>query len=72
MYLHSCVFLHFYFFSVDKCFLFHEQSGFIRNYRMGALLKTRRRTTVFDQCWLLSVLVYRSTMPECIARGNMP
>ena len=32
----TCLFA-FLFFLVDNCFFFHEQSGFIRNYRMGAL-----------------------------------
>ena len=49
MYLHSCAFLHFCFLWKTNVF-FHENSGFIRNYRMGALLKTRRHTMVSDQC----------------------
>jgi len=40
MYLHSWVFLYFCFFFGRQMFFFHEQSGFIRNYRMGALFES--------------------------------
>jgi len=46
MYLQSCVFLHFCFFLVDKWCFFNDQSGFIRNYRMGALAGAGAGTTV--------------------------